>query len=200
MVQDINSELAKQKDLKVLEGAYVAGVNDHSAAKEAGIEVGDVITAINGKAVKSVPEVQEQVSKFSPGNTIKVTILRGKKEMVKDVMLKNQMGDTQIVKQSSVTDLGATFAPASDEEKKKNGLSSGLTVKSVVKDGKFDVNGIKPGMIIVKVNNQFVNTSDDLQAIIKEVKNGSKDKFNEQALFITGIYKGKVTYYAIDLN
>ena len=65
MVNDINSDFAKQKDLNTLEGAYVASVNDHSAAKEAGIEVGDVITKINGKAVKSVSEVQEHVSQFS---------------------------------------------------------------------------------------------------------------------------------------
>jgi len=200
MVNDINSDFAKQKDLNTLEGAYVASVNDHSAAKEAGIEVGDVITKINGKAVKSVSEVQEHVSQFSPGNTINVTLLRKKKELTLPVVLKNQMGDTNVIKQVSTNDLGATFEETSAADKKKYGLSSGLTVKSVEKDGKFALNGVQPGFIIVKVNNQLINSADDLQRIIKDCKKNNDKKFNEQALFISGLYKGKVTYFAIDLN
>lgn len=200
MVQDITSDLAKEKNLSVLDGAYVANVNDNSAAKDAGIEVGDVIVKINGKAVKSVPEVQEQVSKFSPGNTINVTVLRKKKEMTIPVVLKNQMGDTKIVKQPTATDLGATFEVTSDADKQSYGISSGITVKSVTKDGKFAVNGIQPGLIIVKANNQPVNSVEDLQSIIASCKKNNGQKFNEQALFIFGIYKGKASYYAIDLN
>ncbi|MCR5569692.1 MAG: Do family serine endopeptidase [Paludibacteraceae bacterium] len=200
MVQDITSELAKEKNLSVLDGAYVANVNDNSAAKEAGIEVGDVIIKVNGKAVKSVPEVQEQVSKFSPGNTINVTVLRKKKELTIPVVLKNQMGDTKIVKQASVTDLGATFEVTSDADKQKFGISSGITVKSVTKDGKFAVNGIQPGLIILKANNQTVNSVEDLQQIVAACKKNNGQKYNEQALFISGLYKGKLTYYAVDLN
>ncbi len=201
MVQDITSELAKEKDLSVLSGAYVANVNEKSAAKDAGIEVGDIITKINGKAVKSVPEVQEQVSKFSPGNTINVTVLRKKKELTIPVVLKNQQGDTKIVKQAVASnELGATFEPTSDSDKEKYGISSGLTVKTVSKGGKFAVNGIPVGFIIVKANNQPVNSVEDLQSIINSIKKNSGEKFNEQALFISGINKGKVAYFAIDLN
>lgn len=200
MVNDISSDFAKEKDLTVLEGAYVASVNDHSAAKEAGMEVGDIITEIDGKAVKSVSEVQERISQYSPGNTVKVTIVRKKKSIVLNVVLKNQMGNTSIVKQVSTNDLGATFSAISDSDKKKYGLSSGLKVLSVEKDGKFDVNGIKPGFIIVKVNNQLVNSEEDLQSIIKSCKQNNGKNFNEQALFISGLNGDKVTYYAIDLN
>lgn len=200
MVQEITSDLANQKNLSVLEGAYVAGVNDNSAAALAGIEVGDVITKINGKAVNSVPEVQEQVSKFSPGNTIKVTYVRKKKENTVDVVLKNQMGDTKIVKQGTVNDLGAVFEPTSESDKKRYGLSGGLTVKSVEKDGKFAMNNIKEGFIIVKVNNEMVSSEADLKRIIKECKSASNSKFNEHVLFISGLLDGKVTYYAVDMN
>lgn len=201
MVQDITSELAKEKGLSVLDGAYVANVNENSAAKDAGIEVGDVIIKVNGKSVSSVPEVQEQVSKFSPGNTINVTVIRKKKEVTIPVVLKNQKGDTKIVKQSNVSaDLGAVFELTSDADKEKYGISSGLTVKSVTKGGKFAVNGIQPGFIIVKANNQAVNSVDDLQNIVNSCKKNSDKKFNEQALFISGLYNGKVTYFAIDLN
>lgn len=201
MVQEITDQLAKDKGLTVLSGAYVAGVNEHSAAKDAGIEVGDVITKVNSKSVSSVPEVQEQVSKFSPGNTINVTIIRKKKEMTIPVVLKNQKGDTKLVKQSNVSvDLGATFEPTSNSEKEKYGITSGLTVKAVAKGGKFDVNGVKQGFIIVKVNNQNINSVEDLQIVVNNCKKEGDKKFNEQALFISGLLNGKVVYYAIDLN
>lgn len=200
MVQDISADFAKSKGLDVLEGAYVSGVSDKGAAKDAGIKEGDVIVKINDKPVKSVPEVQEQVNKFSPGNTIKVTVLRDKKQLVLPVTLKNQQGDTKIVKQSGLSDLGAELEVASDDIKSKYGLSNGVVVKSVVKGGKFALNGIPEGYVIVKVNSQFVNSPDDIKVIIKDLKKSANSKFSEQALFISGIYKGEVKSFAIDLN
>ena len=96
--------------------------------------------------------------------------------------------------------MGATFEVTSDADKQKFGISSGITVKSVTKDGKFAVNGIQPGLIILKANNQTVNSVEDLQQIVAACKKNNGQKYNEQALFISGLYKGKLTYYAVDLN
>ena len=54
----VNAELAEQEDLNTLKGIYVANVQSNSSAQDAGIEVGDVIVAIDGRDVNSVSELQ----------------------------------------------------------------------------------------------------------------------------------------------
>ena len=62
--------------MKVFEGAYVGGFAERSSAKEAGIEKGDVIVAVNGVKIKSSSALQEQISKYRPGDKVELTINR----------------------------------------------------------------------------------------------------------------------------
>ena len=96
--QEITSELAKEKKLDVHEGVYVAEVRDRSAAFEAGVEVGDVITAIDGKKITNGSSLQEQIGRFNPGDKIKVTLRRNGKDMIVDMTLKNNQGNTEVTK------------------------------------------------------------------------------------------------------
>ena len=75
-IQDVNSEMAKEKNLKLNEGVYVADIADKGAAALGGIEKGDVIIAINGVNVKSVAQLQEQVSRYRPGDKIPDSVSR----------------------------------------------------------------------------------------------------------------------------
>ena len=61
-IDNIDDKLAKEKNIKTLDGVYVASIEENSAAKDAGIKEGDVITAINGVKVKSTAELQEQAA------------------------------------------------------------------------------------------------------------------------------------------
>jgi Do/DeqQ family serine protease len=66
----------EQKRLKVTEGAYVAGVAEKSGAREAGIREGDVIVGVNGVTVRSASELQEQIAKFRPEDSVEVKVDR----------------------------------------------------------------------------------------------------------------------------
>jgi S1-C subfamily serine protease len=109
------------------------------------------------------------------------------------------MGNTDIVKETNISMLGATLEPIDKETKSRYGINSGLVVTSVDKKGKFAENNIPEGFIIVKANNQNVGSVAELETIIKETKK-SVGKFSDNALFLSGIYKNKVVYFAIDLN
>ena len=74
--REINPDFAKEKSLNVQEGIYVGEVYNRSAAMEAGIKEGDIITAVNGVKIKNAATMQEQMSRYRPGDKIKVTILR----------------------------------------------------------------------------------------------------------------------------
>jgi len=196
-IRDIDSQLAKDKKLKTLEGVYVDQVFDQSAAKSSGVKKGDIINNINGISVKSSAELQEQIGRYRPGDKITITVVRGDSEEKLKVELKNSQGNYSVVSsQDSKEVLGATFKEIDLKTKEKLQLDYGVEIKSLSK-GKLADQGLKPGFIILKINNQSVRTADDVQSAFDDaVNNGEQEK----ALFIAGVYpNGKVTYYAINL-
>jgi len=196
-ISDINSQLAKDKKLKTLEGVYVGKVTDNSAAKIAGVKEGDVINSVNSVQVKSVAELQEQVSRYSPGDKITITVVRNDSEEKLNVELKNRQGNTEVVSSGNGIDiLGVTFKDISEKTRQQLLLSYGIEVKSLSK-GKFADAGIKPGFIVMKINNQAIKTEADVQSALEAaINNGEAEK----VFYIAGVYpNGKVTYYAINL-
>jgi len=197
-IQDISADFAKQKDLKTLEGAYVAGVSDQSAAMDAGIKEGDVIVKVNDVATKSVAELQDQISRFHPGDKISVTYNRDGKDKTVEVTLRNASGGTKLVKNKGIEELGASFEEINNTLKQQLNLSGGVQVVGLQEKSMLAVAGVKKGLVIVKINNQPVHSISELQEIVKNINNGSS---RDHGLFITGIYpNGEVAYYAIDMS
>lgn len=80
------------RDSSIL-GAYVAGVVEGSGADNAGVQVGDVITAIDGNEVASSDDVIIQVRSHSIGDTVTLTVMRDGQEMDIDVVLGSDTGE-----------------------------------------------------------------------------------------------------------
>jgi S1-C subfamily serine protease len=193
-------EIASQKDKKVkaLEGAYIDEFAQRSSAKEAGLEIGDVITSVNGVKVKSPSAVQEQISKYRPGDKVKLEINRYGTVKEYTVELRNKQGGTDVVKKGgdSAEILGAAFRELTDDQKKEYGISYGIEVNGISK-GKIQDAGIRKGFIIMVANESKISTPEDLYRIVDKILKGTSD---DQALFIKGFYpNGRTQYYAINL-
>ena len=199
VLKDIKDISDAEKDrVKVLEGAYVAGFSPRSVAKEAGIEEGDVIVSVNGVALKSANALQEQISKYRPGDKVKVKVNRNGDEETFSIELRNMQGSTDIVKNADGTELlGAAFETLSDEQKKELGVGYGIEVKGLT-DGKLRDAGIKKGFIIMTVNDQKITSVEHLEKMTDRLlKSASED---DKVLFIKGFYpNGRTKFYAIDL-
>ena len=192
----VNSAAKEEFDLKVNEGALVADFPDISSAKQAGIEKGDVIVAIDGTTVRSMAQVQEQISKHNPGDVVKITVDRKGDKKTFSVTLKNAQGNTKMVEKQSAGDIGAAFVKLTKEEKRELGISRGVKVAGV-SDGKFRDAGIRKGFVILAINNVSVDTPDEANKVIEEVVSQSPDK----VLFIKGMNaRGEVLYTAVDLR
>ena len=195
---ELNAEMAKEKGIKATnEGIYVAEVNDRSAAMEAGIEVGDRIIKIGGNSVNNSGQMMEQMNKLRPGDTVEITYIRDNKTHTTKATMKNNQGDTSITKASDFISLGCAFKKLSDSTKKSLNITSGVQVAGL-KDGKFKDAGIKDGFIIIEINDQRVNSQDDVEAIYNAIM---KNQDSDKVMFITGIYPtGTRKYYAVDLS
>lgn len=187
----------KTKNIKITEGVYIDSFADRSPAKEAGLLAGDVIVGVNDVKVRNTGELQEQISKYRPGDKVKVAIKRENADKSFVVVLKNRDGNTSVVKKTDpIAAIGAAFKELSSDDKRKYGISFGVEVAGVDNDGKFKSAGISKGFIILKVNNQSVSTPQDIEKIVQSVAL-SQDK----GLFISGFYpSGRTRYYAIDLG
>ncbi len=173
-IADITSELMKEKSLNDLKGVYIDTIYNGSAAEEAGIKVGDVVTRINGTAVNSVPSLQEQVANYHPGDKITVNYIRNGEEKVANVILKNREGNVSLDEQSTATFslLGAQFADISAKDKKDLGLAGGAKVVKIT-DGKLSrYTDIREGFIITKVDNKSIKSVADLRSVLENKTGG----------------------------
>ena len=192
---DGQKEQGKDIDLGTMEGIYVAKVTEESAAEEAGLKEGDVIIAIDGKEMNKMADMQEYLAKKRPGDKVTVTYLRDKKKNTKSITLKNEQGNTQVVKKADLDVLGGNFRSITDAQKQQLNIGYGLEVLKV-NSGKLMNAGITKGFIIQRVNDNAVKTIEDLQNIVKDAST-SKDP----VLYIQGVYPtGKKAYFAVPLE
>ncbi|HNW48192.1 MAG: trypsin-like peptidase domain-containing protein [Bacteroidales bacterium] len=89
-MQEIDGELAKEKGIKDLKGVYIADLVKDGAAYKAGLKISDQLTLINGIPVNSGPAVQEQISKFRPGDKISTEIIRDGKPIRLSIVLQGR--------------------------------------------------------------------------------------------------------------
>lgn len=192
---DAQKDQGKDVDLGTMEGIYVAKVLEESSAEEAGLKAGDVITAIDGKEMNKMADLQEYLAKKRPGDKVSVSYLRDKKKASKTMTLKNEQGNTQVVKKADLDVLGGNFRAITDGQKKQLNIGYGLEVLKV-NSGKFKDAGITKGFIIQRVNDTPVKTIEDLQNLVKEASTS-----RNPVLYIQGVYPtGKKAYFAVPLE
>lgn len=182
---DINQKTVEQFNLPNLKGVLVASVLPNSSAYDAGIKENDVILKVGSLEVNKMSELQEQLSKFRPGDEVFLTIRQNDKLEVVKLVLKNMDGTTSIVKKedlSKKTTLGATFNTMSSEQLKPFKLTKGVQITSL-QSGKLKSAGLSQGFIIVKINQQAVGTAEE----VVELLNASKKTIQIQGYYPNGM-------------
>ena len=184
----------EQKDLGVTEGVQVVEVTE-GGSSEGILQKNDVILKVNGTKVKTMTDLQGLLAQLRPGDKVKVTVWRDKKEKEFTITLKNAQGNTRIVKKADMEILGAAFRAVPDELKRQLNLGYGVQVTGV-SDGRMADSGIRKGFIILKANGKQLRTVEDLEDVMKAASQSP-----DQVLFMTGVHpSGKRANYAVDLS
>lgn len=194
---NITSAATEKYDLKVSQGALVMEVADRSSAKQAGLTEGDVITSIDGHSISTMSDLQEAISTHKPGDKVRMSVDRKGKAMTIDLVLKNSEGNTDAVTRIDESSIGAAFLELSDKEMSDLGISYGVKVVGVDRDGKFFRAGIRKGDVILAVNNLRVSKKDDVEKVVSDVVKSSSDKVLFVKLLNTN---GRINYVAVDLR
>jgi serine protease Do len=179
-VQPVTSGIAESLGMKKAAGALVDEAKPDTPATQAGLRAGDVITAVNGNAIKDSRALARQVSTMAPGNSVKLDILRNGESKTITVTLATMPNEPR--KQANAGEpengsarlephLGLSVAPASDVAGAGN---HGVVVTAVDPDGPAAEHGLQTGDVILDVGGKSVGTAADLRNALSEAKSGGK--------------------------
>jgi serine protease Do len=178
-VQPVSSGIAESLGLKNAAGALVDEAKADTPAAKAGIEAGDVITAVNGTAVKDSRSLAREISAMTPGSTAKLDILRKGEQKSITVTLAAMPNDQ---KQASAEDfgngsmrgtphLGLSVAPAADVA---GAGDKGVVVTAVDPEGPAAGHGMQSGDVILDVGGKSVGNAGELRSALSEAKSTGK--------------------------
>jgi serine protease Do len=189
-IADVNALIAESYHLPVNQGVLVNQVREESAAKESGIQAGDVIIGIDGQIINSVSELQEWVARNRPGEDISVTYLRNGEKYQVTARLKNSEGRRSLEKKDiDYTIGGADFEDVPYRELAKLMLEGGVRVKNL-DEGKWKKSGMKENFIIAYIDKVPVENVEDLNRILEYKKGG---------ILVEGLYvSGQKGTYGIE--
>ncbi|OOF43551.1 serine peptidase [Rodentibacter rarus] len=160
---ELNADLAKAFNVNAQQGAFVSEVIPNSAAEKAGIKAGDVITAMNGQKISSFAEMRAKIATSGAGKEIELTYLRdGKSQNVK-VTLQADDGKDQSASNVELPALdGAQF-----NNYNAKGIK-GIEITKVQPNSLAAQRGLKTGDIIIGINRQAVESTQDLRKILEQ--------------------------------
>jgi serine protease Do len=176
-IQPVTAGIADSLGLKKAEGAIVDSAQSGSPAAKAGLESGDIITAVNGTQVKDARDLARIIAMIAPDSTVKLDVMhQGEAKTVSvtlDKMPNEQVASagTQNEAPTGVPHLGLTLAPA-------NGVSGagdhGVVVTAVDPDGPAAEQGFQPGNVILDVGGKAVATPGDVVNALRDAKSQGK--------------------------
>ncbi|MBP6000241.1 MAG: trypsin-like peptidase domain-containing protein [Sediminibacterium sp.] len=196
--EDLSEEQIKkiESDFKVkigdVQGIVVTDVLEGGAAKAAGVKVGDIITKLNGTAVTSSPELQEQIAKYKPNDKISITLKRDNKDLTLYATLKAKLGNTDLASSSKAAEkLGGKLETVDKATAEKNDIDGGVLVKELG-NGILGKSRVEKGFVITHVNDQPVKNTEEFYEKLK--------KLTGATVKLSGIYPGFFGNYAFMLN
>jgi serine protease Do len=180
-VQPVTQDIADSMGLKQAQGALVAEPQPGSPAAKAGIQSGDVITALNGIPLKDSRDLARRIAMLAPGTSVKFDVLRDGQSKSINVTLAEMPNDRQAkadtgehaAPTAGVPHLGLQLAPAAEVEGAGN---HGVAVVGVEQGGPAAERGLKTGDIILEVAGKRVEKPADVHdALIAAHKTGRHD-------------------------
>src|SRR5689334_9098767 len=183
-IQPVTSDIADSLGMKKAEGALVAEPQANGPAAKAGIESGDVITAVNGEAVKDARELARTIGSLAPGTAVKLDVLHKGEDKVVNLTL-GQLPNSLEAKADAdngdkgrsgrgtdVPKLGLTLAPANSVA---GAGKEGLVVTEVDPKSAAAERGFKEGDVILEVAGKSVASVADVREAINTARNDNKN-------------------------
>ena len=186
-IQQVTPDIAESLGLHDATGAMVAGVNDDGPADKAKIRNGDIILKFNNQDVKEMRSLPRIVADSEVGKSVPVMLWRDGKEVTLQATLAEKPDDVQVAaattgdkdvqKPTEISGLGLKLAPITPDTKDKFSLNAdqkGVVITDVAPNSSAAERGLKPGDVIVEVQQGEVGSPADVQQKVESVRKESR--------------------------
>jgi Do/DeqQ family serine protease len=191
-VQGVTPDIARSLKIEDAKGVLVNSVTAGGAAEKAGVQRGDIITSINGAAVKDTNSLRNEISQMMPGTDVKVQLVRDGKEQTVNVRLGEMQGShaegEDSHKGASSSGFGLAVEPLTRETARQLGVgvTTGLVVTNVEPSSRAADAGLRQGDVIEEVDGAKVTTGDGLRSALGKPA-------NRPALLL--VHRGDASFY-----
>ena len=180
LIQDVNRELAESFGMKQPRGAVVLRVLPDSPAAKAGFKVGDVVVEFNGKKIYRSSDLPLAVGQADIGSKSKVAVIREGKSKTLTVTIAELPSEDQLAEQRPTAEpgkaeadkLGLRVESLTAEQRKQKELDKRGVLVREVEAGPARSAGIRPGDILLMINNQDVTSAEQFAKLIKSLPAG----------------------------
>ncbi|MGY6553211.1 MAG: Do family serine endopeptidase [Wenzhouxiangella sp.] len=177
-IEIITREKADALGLDRPAGALVNRVEPGSAADEGGIEVGDVIVSFNEQPIDVFSELPPLVGMVRPGTSVPLVVSRWGERVEKTVTIKQLDDEPARIAGAEVPDrepsnaLGIAVEALDSETRQRLGDPEGGVLISEVESDNAHRAGVRPGQVVLMINNQAVSGMDDFRSIVEALPEG----------------------------
>jgi serine protease Do len=177
-IQPLDGELAATFGHHSRHGVLVSGVLDGTPAAKAGLEPGDIILAIGGRATDTPASLARTVAESQPEDAVEVELVRDGRTIIRTAVLAARpTGDqassatTSTPEPAAPARLGLELAPLDDDLREQTGIqtSSGLLVRAVETDGPAAAAGIEPGDAILRIGGAEADSIDAFKTALDAI-------------------------------
>ena len=175
-MQEVTQDLARSFNLEQPRGALVAEVGADSPAAKAGLKAGDIIVAYAGKPINDSADLPPLVGTTKPGASRTLTVIRDGKEREIAVTL-GQLPDKdpQQLALNNAPDDGSPRlnVAVADLPAGQHDAGGGVLVQQVGPGAAAEA-GVRPGDILLSLNNQKIKDAAHLRQLVKELPRGKR--------------------------
>jgi len=171
--QDVTADIARARGIDRIGGVIVSQVQAKSPAEAAGIRVGDVILKINGRDVNDIQDLRFRLATMPVGGTVKLTMLRDKKEFELEVPLREAAQAEAAEGKTLAGDhplAGATVAVLTAEAAARLGIggAGGIVIVKVAQGTNAQVRGFRAKDVLLQINGVTLDSVEALERVLEQ--------------------------------
>ncbi len=183
-IQELTPELAQSFGAESTQGALVAGVVSGSPAERAGLEPGDIIRSVGGRAVASPQTLMNTIAAEAPGATVELALERDGAHRNVEVVLEQRPGapgpssDGGAAPPEATSSLGMRLEPLTPDLARQLGTkaAAGMVVVEVTPGGNAAEAGLEQGDVILEVSGKAAATPAEFEAAVRAAHAGGPGK------------------------
>ncbi len=175
VIQPVSRDLAESFGMDSPSGALIADLDPQGPAAQSGLRAGDVIIEVDGEEVESSTTLPRLIGRVSPGNDVELTLMRDGEQRSQDVTVgrwPDANGDEPAAEQDTSdrqARLGLSVVELDAAERERLEIEGGVQVRDVDPDGAAAAAGIRPGDVIVSLDQQAIDSPQRLVEVVEAI-------------------------------